>query len=43
MHDALAQREPVGYDAYTAEQQYELQQVVRGYIRGDVDEIEVGS
>jgi kinesin family protein 6/9 len=43
MHDALSNRGQVHYDPYTAEQQYELQQVVRAYVKGEQDEIEVTS
>lgn len=43
MHDALSNRGQVHYDPYTAEQQYELQQVVRAYVKGEQDEIEVSS
>jgi kinesin family protein 6/9 len=41
MHDALANRGRVNYEAYTDEQKYELQQQIRKFLAGDIDDIEV--
>ena len=40
MHDALASRGHVSYDAYTPEQQYEIQLVAESYLKGQRDEVE---
>lgn len=40
MHDTLASRGRVQYDPYTPEQQYEIQKVAEGFLKGDTDEIE---
>ena len=41
MHDALASRGSVQYDQYSVEQQFELQQAVRSFVRGETEDIEV--
>lgn len=41
MHDALANRGHIHYEPYTEEQKYELQQTVRRFIAGQIEEIEV--
>lgn len=41
MHDALANRGHIHYEPYTEEQKYEMQQTVRRFIAGQIEEIEV--
>eukprot|EP00741_Cyanophora_paradoxa_P010149 tig00020510_g9824.t1 len=41
MHDSMANRGRVQYEAYTEEQQHEMQTLVRRYLAGEVEEIEV--
>jgi len=40
MHDTLASKGSVQYDAYTPEQQYEMQKLAQGYLSGQVEDIE---
>lgn len=41
MHDTLANRGAVSYEAFTPEQQTEIKHVVRDYISGDIQSIDV--
>lgn len=41
MHDALSGRNRATYDPYTEEQRFELQQQIKAYCKGDIDNIEV--
>ena len=43
MHDALANRGHVQYDPYTDEQRYDLNQTVKKFLSGQIEEIEVES
>ena len=40
MHDTLANRGRVNYDAYTPEEQNKIQQVTNQYLTGEIDDIE---
>jgi len=41
MHDTLANRSNVSYEAYTESQQFDLQQMIRRYISGSLTDIEI--
>jgi kinesin family member 6/9 len=41
MHDTLASRSHVNYEGFTDVQKMELGRLVRGFVDGDVEEIEV--
>jgi len=41
MHDTLANRSNVSYEAYTESQQFDLQQMIKRFISGSVAEIEI--
>jgi kinesin family protein 6/9 len=41
MHDTLANRSHIHYDPYTEEQRYDLNQMVKKYLSGQTDDIEV--
>jgi kinesin family protein 6/9 len=43
MHDTLVGRGRVSYEAYTREQQYEQQQIAERFLRGETDDIDIGS
>ncbi len=43
MHDALAGRGQVSYDAYTDEQRHQALELVKKYCAGEVEELEVGN
>mmetsp|Transcript_42830 Transcript_42830/g.69440 ORF Transcript_42830/g.69440 Transcript_42830/m.69440 type:complete len:756 (-) Transcript_42830:1307-3574(-) len=43
MHDSLANRTTITYDPFTEEQQHEMNQTVRKYLGGELDEIEIQS
>eukprot|EP00743_Colponemidia_sp_Colp-15_P002044 GILK01002218.1.p1 GENE.GILK01002218.1~~GILK01002218.1.p1 ORF type:complete len:798 (-),score=158.56 GILK01002218.1:119-2200(-) len=43
MHDTLAGRSRIQYEEYTPEQQYEVQQLARKYLRNEVEELEADS
>lgn len=40
MHDTLANKGRVIYDAYTPEQQYEIQKVAASFMDGDLEDVE---
>eukprot|EP01137_Pigoraptor_chileana_P026532 Opistho-2@7958 len=41
MHDTLASRSHVSYEPYSDMQRYELQKIIKKYLAGEVDDIEV--
>lgn len=41
MHDTLANRGRITYEAYTSEQQYEQQKLAKDYLEGKVEEIQI--
>ncbi|OMJ90760.1 hypothetical protein SteCoe_6838 [Stentor coeruleus] len=43
MHDTLANRGRVVYEAYTPEQQYQIQLLAERYLEGDLDEVDIES
>ena len=44
MHDTLANRGKVNYDAYSAEQQYEMQRLAMQFMGGEIEELDdIGS
>jgi hypothetical protein len=43
MHDTLANRGRITYEAYTAEQQYEQQKVAKDFLEGKIDDIQIES
>jgi kinesin family member 6/9 len=40
MHDTFANRGKVQYDAYSPEQQYEMQKIAVSYLDGEIEDIE---
>ena len=40
MHDTLANKGRVQYDAYSAEQQYEIQKLAQGFLEGEMEDID---
>eukprot|EP01006_Ploeotia_vitrea_P033383 TRINITY_DN65487_c10_g5_i2.p1 TRINITY_DN65487_c10_g5~~TRINITY_DN65487_c10_g5_i2.p1 ORF type:complete len:851 (+),score=535.62 TRINITY_DN65487_c10_g5_i2:178-2730(+) len=43
MHDTLANRGDIAYDPYTQEQQEEMNEIVRQYVAGDIEDIDIQS
>ncbi len=43
MHDALANRGHVHYEPYTEEQRHELNQTIRKFLAGQIEEIDVSN
>lgn len=43
MHDTLANRGRITYEAYTAEQQYEQQKIAKDFLDGKIEDIQIES
>jgi kinesin family protein 6/9 len=43
MHDTLAGRGRVSYEPYSREQQYEQQQIAEKFLKGEAEDIDIGS
>lgn len=43
MHDTLANRGRITYEAYTAEQQYEQQKLAKDFLEGKIEDIQIES
>ena len=43
MHDTLSGRGRISYEPYSAEQQYEQQQICTRYLKGEIEDIDINS